>query len=133
MIKANNFQVDKEGRIWVNSEYDLDDPNVLVSREHNAWNEPILLDTIKVVEFDIDRYLRKQGSSFFRATEYSGPAMIMEDTRPAVMQGFIEAANVEPVREMVQMIEVNRAYEANQRVIQGHDSMLGTLIQAARV
>jgi flagellar basal-body rod protein FlgG len=31
-------------------------------------------------------------------------------SRPKVMQGFTEAANVEPVREMVQMIEVNRAY-----------------------
>jgi flagellar basal-body rod protein FlgG len=35
---------------------------------------------------------------------------------------------------MVQMIEVNRAYEANQKVIQTHDSMLGTLInQTARI
>jgi flagellar basal-body rod protein FlgG len=128
MVKANNFQIDREGRIWVNAEYDLDDPNVLVSREHNAWNEPILLDTIKVVEFELDRYLRKQGSSLFRDTEITGPAMIMEANRPPVLQGFVEAANVEPVREMVQMIEVNRAYEANQRVIQGHDSMLGVLI-----
>jgi flagellar basal-body rod protein FlgG len=60
--------------------------------------------------------------------------MVMEANRPPVLQGFIEAANVEPVREMVQMIEVNRAYEANQKVIQGHDSMLGVLInQVARM
>jgi flagellar basal-body rod protein FlgG len=46
----------------------------------------------------------------------------------------MEAANVEPVREMVQMIEVNRAYEANQKVIQTHDTMLGVLInQVAKV
>jgi flagellar basal-body rod protein FlgG len=54
--------------------------------------------------------------------------------RPAVWQGFTEAANVEPVREMVQMIEVNRAYEANQKAIQAHDTMLGVLInQTSRV
>jgi flagellar basal-body rod protein FlgG len=35
---------------------------------------------------------------------------------------------VDPVVEMVQMIEVNRAYEANQKVIQTGDSMLGVLI-----
>jgi flagellar basal-body rod protein FlgG len=29
---------------------------------------------------------------------------------------------------MVQMIEVNRAYEANQKVIQAEESALGTLI-----
>jgi flagellar basal-body rod protein FlgG len=45
-----------------------------------------------------------------------------------VVQGFTEASNVDPVVEMVQMIEVNRAYEANQKVIQSSDSMLGVLI-----
>ena len=128
-IKANNFQIDKDGGIWINSEHDDGDPNSFVSREGNTWAELTRLDTLKVVEFDLDRYLKKQGSSLYYATEISGPAVIMEDgMRPKVMQGFVEAANVEPVREMVQMIEVNRAYEANQKVIQTHDSMLGVLI-----
>ena len=135
MVKANNFQIDRDGRIWINAEYDDGDPNMLVSRESNTWDEPVLLDTLKIVDFDFDRYLKKQGTSLYYATEYSGPAMIMEEeNRPTVWQGFMEAANVEPVREMVQMIEVNRAYEANQKVIQAHDSMLGVLInQVARV
>ena len=133
-VKANNFQIDKDGRIWINAEYE-DDPNVLVSRENNTWSETVLLDILKLVEFDLDRYLKKQGSSLYYATDTSGPAMIIEDGhRPKVFQGFMEAANVEPVREMVQMIEVNRAYEANQKVIQSHDSMLGILInQTAKV
>jgi flagellar basal-body rod protein FlgG len=29
---------------------------------------------------------------------------------------------------MVQMVEVNRAYEANQKVVQAEDAMLGKLI-----
>jgi flagellar basal-body rod protein FlgG len=133
-VKANNFQIDKDGKVWINAEY-ADDPNILVSRENNTWAQTALLDTLKLVEFDLDRYLRKQGSSFYKETETSGPATIIEEGgRPKVLQGFTEAANVEPVREMVQMIEVNRAYEANQKVIQTHDSMLGTLInQVTRV
>jgi flagellar basal-body rod protein FlgG len=133
-VKANNFQIDKDGQVWINAEY-ADDPNILVSRENNTWEQTALLDSLKIVEFDIDRYLKKQGTSLYYETETSGPAVIMEaGSRPKVMQGFTEAANVEPVREMVQMIEVNRAYEANQKVIQTHDSMLGTLInQFSRV
>ena len=127
-VKANNFQIDKDGRVWINAEY-ADDPNLFVSRENNTWAEAALLDTLKIVNFDLDRYLKKQGSSLYYDTDISGPAFIMEEgSRPKVMQGFVEAANVEPVREMVQMIEVNRAYEANQKVIQSHDSMLGVLI-----
>ena len=133
-VKANNFQIDKDGRVWINAEY-ADDPNLMISRENNTWAETALLDTLKLVNFDLDRYLKKQGSSLYYETDISGPAFIMEDgQRPKVLQGFTEAANVEPVREMVQMIEVNRAYEANQKVIQSHDSMLGVLInQFAKV
>jgi flagellar basal-body rod protein FlgG len=127
-VKANNFQIDKDGRIWINAEF-ADDPNIMVSRENNTWAETALLDTLKIVDFDLVRYLKKQGSSLYYDTETSGPAIIMETgDRPKVLQGFVEAANVEPVREMVQMIEVNRAYEANQKVVQTHDAMLGILI-----
>ncbi|MDR2101752.1 MAG: flagellar basal-body rod protein FlgF [Treponema sp.] len=134
-VKANNFQVDKDGRIWINAAYDGEDPNLMISRENNTWEETVLLDTLKLVEFDLDRYLEKQGSSLYRSTDTSGEARIMEEgKRPRVTQGFVEASNVDPVVEMVRMIEVNRAYEANQKVIQTEDSMLGTLInQVARV
>ncbi|GMO36141.1 MAG: flagellar basal-body rod protein FlgF [Termitinemataceae bacterium] len=131
-VKANNFQVDKSGNVWINAEYADED---LVDRERNTWDDTVLLDTLKIVDFDLDRYLKKQGSNLYESTDESGEAQIVEDiTRPQVIQGFTEASNVNPVIEMVQMIEVNRAYEANQKVIQSGDSMLGTLLnQVARV
>ena len=134
-VKANNFRVDQEGQVWINAAFDHDDPSILVSADQNQWEDPVILDTLRIVDFDFSRYLRKIGSSFFTSNEFSGPAMIMEgNDRPVVIQGFVETANVDPVREMVQMIEINRAYEANQRIIQAHDSMLGVLInQTARV
>lgn len=133
-VKANNFQIDKAGGVWVNAAY-ADDPEVMVERERNEWEEPVLLDTLKIVHFDEPRYLEKQGASFYRTNDVAGPAHILTgDDRPAVIQGFIEAANVDPVVEMVQMIEVNRAYEANQKAIQSGDQMLGVLInQVAKV
>jgi flagellar basal-body rod protein FlgG len=127
-VKANNFQIDKDGRIFVNAAIS-DDPDVMVSREGNTWEEPVQLDTLKLVEFDLDRYLEKQGISLYRESDTSGPATIMErGSRPKVVQGFVEAANVDPVVEMVQMIEVNRSYEANQKIIQAEEAALGTLI-----
>ena len=135
-VKANNFKVDAEGRVWVNAAYP-DEPGLMVGRESNLWEEPVLLDTLKIVEFEIERYLEKQGSSLYRETgpennskgKYSGPPMLMTgERRPKVLQGFLEASNVNPVVEMVKMIEVNRAYEANQKVIQTEEAALGTLI-----
>jgi len=127
-VQANNFKVDKEGNIWINALY-ADDPDTMVGREDNEWGEVVLLDTLRLVGFENERYLKKQGSSLYRDNEFSGPPIELDmEDRPKVHQGFNEAANVDPVVEMVQMIEVNRSYEANQKVIQTHDSMLGVLI-----
>ncbi|MDR2150196.1 MAG: flagellar basal-body rod protein FlgF [Spirochaetaceae bacterium] len=133
-IKANNFQVDKQGRVWVNAVYQDGNTDIMVSKENNVWEETELLDTLKIVDFDRDRYLKKQGSSLYLDTDISGAAQILDgEKRPRVVQGFTEAGNVDPVVEMVQMIEVNRAYEANQKVIQSGDSMLGTLLQTTKL
>ncbi len=87
-----------------------------------------VVDRIKVVRFDNERYLKKVGNSFYTANTISGPAHIAEGKeRPKFMQGYMETSNVNVVNEMVQMIEVNRAYEANQKTIQSEDSMMNTL------
>ncbi|HOX18341.1 MAG TPA: flagellar basal-body rod protein FlgF, partial [Spirochaetales bacterium] len=107
-VKANNFTVDAEGRVWVNAEF-LSPEERLVAREENQWDDTVLLDTIKLVDFETPRYLAKQGSSLWRTTEESGEARLMDrGERPKVIQGFTEASNVNPVLEMVRMIEVNR-------------------------
>ncbi len=127
-VKANNFQIDKQGRVWINAAYQ-DDPEALVGREQNEWEEPVLLDTLKLVGFELDRFIAKQGSSMWKDTDISGPAYTLRgDERPVVHQGFTEASNVNVVSEMVRMIEVNRAYEANQKTIQSQDASLGKLI-----
>ncbi len=127
-IKANNFQIDKDGRVWINKEFQ-DDPSRMVGREENTWSQPTLIDTLKIVDFEKVRFIAKQGSSMWAATETSGPALALKgEARPAVLQGFTEASNVNPVLEMVRMIEVNRAYEANQKTIQSGDASLGKLI-----
>lgn len=48
--------------------------------------------------------------------------------RSTVIQGSLEMANVNTVREMVNLIEVQRAYESSQKVIQAFDETLGKLI-----
>jgi flagellar basal-body rod protein FlgG len=127
-VKANNFKVDKDGNVYVNQDYEAD-PFRLVSREENDWKGLKKLDTLKLVEFPKDRFIAKQGANLWRSTEESGDAAVLKQgSRPKTVQGFVEASNVNPVLEMVQMIEVNRAYEANQKSIQSEDSMLGKLI-----
>ncbi|TVR54973.1 MAG: flagellar basal-body rod protein FlgF [Spirochaetaceae bacterium] len=126
-VTMNNFVVDEDGRVFANDVYR--DPDRLVSMIENQWDETVELDRLRLVEVPNDRYLEKQGSSLWRTTWDSGDAEIaVEGFRPRVHQGFLETANVNPVTEMVEMIEVNRAYEANQKVIQTQDATTGKLI-----
>jgi flagellar basal-body rod protein FlgG len=41
-----------------------------------------------------------------------------------ISQGFLEESNVQPVLEMVKMIDIFRSYEAEQRAVQVQDSTL---------
>ena len=58
----------------------------------------------------------------------SGEASIETTSNYFIHQGFTEQSNVSVIKEMVDMITVTRAYEANNKVIQTID---GTLDLAA--
>lgn len=130
-IKKNNFYIDKEGTILASDAFP-DDPRRLISMRENEWEDVVEVGRLKLVDVREPRYLRKQGGSLWNTTWESGDAEIMNaDERPVVQQGFLEKANVNPVTEMVRMIEVNRAYEANQRAVRAQDESTGRLLNQA--
>jgi flagellar basal-body rod protein FlgF len=126
-LKKNNFVIDQDGTVWQNSTFAADDKR-LVSQAENQWENIEKVDRLQIVDVKRERYLQKQGNSYWKATEESGlPGIMGPDGRPKVRQGFLEGANVNAVQEMVEMIEVNRAYDANQKTIQTEDSLIGKL------
>jgi flagellar basal-body rod protein FlgF len=122
-VQQNNFMINERGEIIVNQAID---PNVLASMDNNDWSQPVLLDRLKLADFENIREIKKEGDSLWRETEFSGPALPPGDLK--VIQGFVEKSNVNMIREMVDMIEVQRSYEANQKTVQTHDTELGRLI-----
>lgn len=50
-----------------------------------------------------------------------------------VLQGKLEQANVNPIAEMVKMIDVTRAYEANQKTISVMDDLMRAVNELGRV
>ena len=90
--------------------------------------DSVFVDRLRLVTFENPRYITKQGSSLYKDSPVSGPAVPAEGgLRPVVSQGFVEASNVNVVNEMVQMIEINRAYEAGQKTIQAEETMVSRL------
>lgn len=114
VLEGAKFSVNEDGIVQINAK-DIDDEDVIVDR-------------MKIVRFDNERYLKKMGNSMWMATDVSGEAYIAEGSeRPKALQGYMETSNVNVVNEMVRMIEVNRAYEASQKTIQSEDTMMNTL------
>ena len=75
---------------------------------------------LQVVTFGDPTVLRRLDDTSFVA---DGPPTALETM--AVRQGFIEGSNVDPIREMTDMIAHVRLYEAQQKVIQTTDGVLG--------
>ena len=129
-VKHNNFQVDSQGRIVVNSIYNNQDNSTMIGREQNTFEYPEVLDRLKIVNFYDPRELVKEGHNYYKDSMYTGSPEILEEGngRPKVLQGFLETSNVNPVLEMVKMISVQRNYEANSKVMTTHNQLLGRAV-----
>ena len=143
--RNGNFLIGKEGILETKDGYPvlgengyiyLEDDKITVNEDGiiSKSEDGSEIDRFKVVRFDNERYLKKMGESMYSTNDIAGPAHIAEgNERPKFLQGYSETSNVNVVNEMVQMIEVNRAYEANQKTITSEDSMMSTLWQKVAV
>jgi len=123
-VQNNNFVVNEKGEVVVNQ--DLYNRKV-VSNTENDWASTSVIERLKIATFRELRELKKEGNSFYYETEFSGTAQ-QPKIMPKIRQGFLEQANVNIVEEMVKMIEVQRAYEANSKSVTSHDNALSKLI-----
>lgn len=76
------------------------------------------VDRIRLVNIP-NQALTREGSSLYASSQPATAATGVE-----VHQGFIEASNVDVAGQIVKMMTVMKAYEANQKVIQTEDSTL---------
>jgi flagellar basal-body rod protein FlgG len=74
--------------------------------------------------------LKQLGENLFVPSPASGEAQLGEPTvggRGRLLQGFLEASNVDPVTELVNLIKTQRAFELNSQTIQAADEVLQTV------
>jgi len=94
--------------------------------------EPELLGQFSLSGFTNPRGLEAIGSNLFVETPASGPSLIAspgQDGLGTLRQGFLEQSSVDPVREVTDLIEAQRGYELNSKVITAADQMLGSMVQ----
>ncbi|OYW47572.1 MAG: flagellar basal-body rod protein FlgG [Novosphingobium sp. 28-62-57] len=98
-----------------------------VSATIAGQTEPAGLGQITIASFANPGGLQSRGDNFLVETAASGAAQVGapgELGRGNIRQGFLEASNVNVVEELVDMIETQRAYEINSKMISAVDEML---------
>jgi len=97
---------------------------VHVSPDGGVFADNAQIGTLNVVTVDQLKSIEKIGGSNYRVREGTNPAMLNAFEGGALVnQGFLEASNVNVVEEMVKMIEVQRMFEATQKIMQTSDGL----------
>lgn len=94
--------------------------------------QPQLLGQLNLVGFSNDNGLEAIGSNLFLETAASGGPLTGapgEDGLGTLRQGYVEQSSVDAVREITDLIEAQRGYELNAKVLTAADQILGATTQ----
>ena len=98
-------------------------------------DDPIQVGQLELYRFPNPSGLTAVGDNLYKISNASGEAIAGRpgfDGMGKTIHKFLEMSNVSVVREMVNMIVAQRAYEFNSKAIQTSDNMLGTATSLKR-
>jgi flagellar basal-body rod protein FlgG len=139
--RAGNFSLSAEGQIVTSDGMRLQ-PEIsvpegatsvtigadgTVSAQLQGQSAPTELGRIELARFVNPSGLQALGGNIYAESAASGTPQVGApglDGRGALRQGSLEGSNVNVVQELVDMIETQRAYEVNSKMISATDEML---------
>lgn len=95
-------------------------------------SEGTQIGEFSLVSFANEKGLEAIGGNLFRATASSGEALTGapgEEGRGLLRQGYLEESSVDVVQQIAELIEAQRGYELNSKVITAADQMLAAAAQ----
>ena len=101
-----------------------DATEIIIARDGTVSTNAGELAQLMVVEFENPQVLVPQGNGLYKTETPGTPS---ENTR--VLQGMVEGSNVNAVLEMTRMIDVSRAYQSTQRMMQSEHDRQRSMIQ----
>ncbi len=115
VTKDGDYVLGTNGRIQLDTtaEIKVDDLG-------NIYQDGVYADTLALTKFEDNDYLEKYGENLYQTVDGAVEAAYEGN----VKQGYLEASNVSVVQEMVDLINITRAYESTQKVIQTIDGTL---------
>jgi flagellar basal body rod protein FlgG len=121
----------KNGEISVEETLLAKEAAILVGKGGEIKVGEKVIDTILVLNVnDANGLIRTSGSNFSAEGQEYTPA---DEGSYSISQGYLEEANTNPIIEMEAMIQLNKEYEAAQKVIAALDSSLGQAIEIGKI
>jgi flagellar basal-body rod protein FlgG len=96
---------------------------------------PTQIGQLTLATFANESGLEHLGNNLFKETAASGTPTVGVPGDPGfatITQGYLESSNVDPVKEISDLISAQRAYEMNSKVIQAADQMGETVSKGIR-
>ena len=90
-----------------------------IDQAGNVWDGDKQIGTLRVVRAPAEANMTSLGNGLYTCDQ-----PLQELEMPRLRQGYVEASNVVPMREMVRLIETMRHFEAGQRLLRSHDEMM---------
>jgi flagellar basal-body rod protein FlgF len=100
--------------------------DVTIAQDGTITQGNAQLGRIGVVKFQDLSRLTPIAGGVFVAPVGTNPTAV---ANPLVLQGHIEGSNVTPLREMIALVQIARAYEANQKIISSQDQTLNRALE----
>lgn len=112
ILKDGSLVLGQGGPIGIPAEssgIDIDADGRIYSRARDGSSQ--FVEQLQTVEVDDPTKLVSRGGAMFAL----GKAQTSDAKNPNIVQGFLEVSNVQPVTELVKMIDLQRRYDAAQR------------------
>jgi flagellar basal body rod protein FlgG len=101
--------------------------DVVINRDGTIFQGGSSLGKLSVQKFADPNKLTPVAGGYFLAGAGVQPEPV---DKPELLQGYLEGSNVTPLREMVDMVLISRAYEANQKIITTVDQTMQKTLDA---
>ena len=120
------------GRIQVPQPQKISETSISVNGHGDISLGSVHLGKLRVADFENLNLIKKAGNSMF-VTDAQEKPVNLDGHDTIVRQGYLEESNVEGIHEMIELVEMTRSFETDQRTIQSQDSTLERAMDIGRV
>jgi len=132
--RSGSLQLDPAGRLvnmaglpvsGVNGDITLNGAVASIAPNGEISQDGRVVGQIKVVEFADSGAMKRLPNGLLQPADKTVQGTV---AKTALRVGFLEGSNVQPLKEMLTMMETMRRFEASQKLFQGYDEVMRSAI-----